>query len=169
LAAELDVGGVDPWRELDISDLRTAGHPGPLPTPAPQSRPTAAAERMRAERGHRAHLAVKVGVEYGTTFFTGFSGNISKGGVFVATHQTLPIGARVELFFEMPDGHAVSVPAVVRWVRDVDQATLDGSSPGIGLSFVSLTHDDAIILERYVAAHARSVLYDDENGAGHGG
>lgn len=166
LAAELDVGGVDPWRELDISDLRVAGHPGPLPTPAPQTRPAALPERMRGQRGHRANLAVKVGVEYGTTFFTGFSGNVSKGGVFVATHQTLPLGARVELFFEMPDGHAVSVPATVRWGRDVEQAALDGSPPGLGFSFVSLTHDDAIILERYIAAHAQSVLYDEANPPG---
>jgi uncharacterized protein (TIGR02266 family) len=158
LAAELDVGGVDPWRELDISDLRTSGHPGPLPTPAPQVRPAVSPERMQGQRGPRAHLAVKVGVEYGTSFFTGFSGNISRGGVFVATHQSLPIGARVELFFEMPDGHAVSVPATVRWVRDADEAALDGSSPGVGFSFVHLTHDDAIILERYVSAHAQSVL-----------
>ncbi|MCK6571458.1 PilZ domain-containing protein [Myxococcota bacterium] len=121
---------------------------------------------MRGQRGHRANLAVKVGVEYGTTFFTGFSGNVSKGGVFVATHQTLPLGARVELFFEMPDGHAVSVPATVRWGRDVEQAALDGSPPGLGFSFVSLTHDDAIILERYIAAHAQSVLYDEANPPG---
>jgi len=161
LAAELDVGGIDPWRDLDISDLRTAGHPGPLPTPAPRLRPAVVPERIRGQRGHRATLAVKVGVEWKTTFFTGFSGNISKGGVFVATHQSLPIGARAELFFEMPDGHAVSVAATVQWGRDVDQAALDGSPPGLGFSFVSLTPDDAFILERYIAAHAESVLADE--------
>jgi uncharacterized protein (TIGR02266 family) len=161
LAAEMDIEGVDPWRELDISDLRSAGHPGPLPTPPPQPI-SPARQRAIADRTHRANLAVKVGVEYGTSFFTGFSGNVSRGGLFVATHQTIPVGARVELFFEMPDGHSVAAPAQVRWVRDIEQADLDGSAPGIGLAFVNLTHDDAIILERYVATHAASVLYDDD-------
>ena len=104
---------------------------------------------------------VKVGIEYGTSFFTGFAGNVSRGGLFVATHQTIPVGARVELFFEMPDGHSVAAPAQVRWVRDIEQANMDGSAPGIGLAFVNLTHDDAIVLERYVATHAASVLYDE--------
>jgi uncharacterized protein (TIGR02266 family) len=160
LAAEMDIEGVDPWRELDISDLRSAGHPGPLPTPLPQPI-SPARQRAIADRTHRANLAVKVGVEYGTSFFTGFSGNVSRGGLFVATHQTIPVGARVELFFEMPDGHSVAAPAQVRWVRDIEQANLDGSSPGIGLAFVNLTHDDAIVLERYVTTHAASVLYDE--------
>lgn len=161
LAAELDIEGVDPWRELDISDLRTSGHPGPLPTPPPVAPPRA---RTLADRSVRATLAVKVGVEYGTSFFTGFSGNISRTGVFVATHQAVPVGARVELFFEMPDGHAVAAPAQVRWVRDLEQAELDGSSPGLGMVFVNLSHDDAIVLERYVAAHAASALNDAQRG-----
>jgi uncharacterized protein (TIGR02266 family) len=160
MAAEMDIEGVDPWRELDISDLRSAGHPGPLPTPPPQPI-SPARQRAMADRTHRANLAVKVGIEYGTSFFTGFAGNVSRGGLFVATHQTIPVGARVELFFEMPDGHSVAAPAQVRWVRDIEQADMDGSAPGIGLAFVNLTHDDAIVLERYVATHAASVLYDE--------
>lgn len=160
MAAEMDIEGVDPWRELDISDLRSAGHPGPLPAPPPQPI-SPGRQRAIADRTHRANLAVKVGIEFGTSFFTGFAGNVSRGGLFVATHQTIPVGARVELFFEMPDGHSVAAPAQVRWVRDIEQANLDGSAPGIGLAFVNLTHDDAIVLERYIATHAASVLYDE--------
>ena len=162
MAAELDIAGVDPWRELDISDLRSSGHPGPLPIPDPAPVTLAAPpERVQAARNPRAKLAVKVGIEYGTSFFTGFSGNVSRAGLYVATHQSVPVGERVELFFEMPDGHAVGAPAVVRWARDAEQAALDGSSPGLGLAFVGLSHDDTIILERFVAAHAASVLYDE--------
>ncbi len=137
----------DPWSQLDIVDLRSTGHPGPLPAPRTPVAPPA--PRAEQPRGPRAHLAVKVGMEQGHHFFTGFSGNISGGGLFVATPQALPIGTEVDLFFEMPDGHSVSVRAEVRWVRGRDPSAPE-SPQGVGLAFLDLGHDDEVLIERWV-------------------
>ncbi|MFZ4735516.1 MAG: PilZ domain-containing protein, partial [Bradymonadia bacterium] len=158
LADELSSGLHDPWSELDIGDLRMSGHPGPLPRGrAPE---TVQAERARAQRAPRAGLSAKVGIEYGSTFFTGFSGNVSRGGLFVATPNALPHGARVEVFFEMPDGHAISAPATVCWHRPAEQAALEGLPAGLGFRFVELSHDDEIALERFIGAQEASILYE---------
>ncbi len=160
----------DPWAQLDIH----GGRLGPLPRIAP--RPVAEvaevdvepltegaaptdAERALAERPPRAQLAVKVGLEHGNNFFTGFSGNISSGGLFVATHQTLPIGSQVELFFEMPDGHAVASLAEVRWVREYNPMAED-APPGMGFRFVNLRHDDNVMIERYIDRH-ETIFFDE--------
>jgi uncharacterized protein (TIGR02266 family) len=118
------------------------------------------AERTRAQRDPRAGLSAKVGIEYGSTFFTGFSGNVSLGGLFVATPNALPHGARVEVFFEMPDGHAISAPATVCWHRPAEQAALEGLPAGLGFRFVELSHDDEIALERFIGAQEASILYE---------
>lgn len=158
LADELSSGLRDPWSELDIGDLRMSGHPGPLPRGrAPE---TVLAERARAQRDPRAGLSAKVGIEYGSTFFTGFSGNVSRGGLFVATPNALPHGARVEVFFEMPDGHAISAPATVCWHRPAEQAALEGLPAGLGFRFEALSHDDEIALERFIGAQEASILYE---------
>lgn len=160
----------DPWAQLDIH----GGRLGPLPRVAPRpvaevaeedveplatDAPRAPAERALAERPPRAQLAVKVGLEHGNNFFTGFSGNISNGGLFVATHQTLPIGSQVELFFEMPDGHAIATLAEVRWVREYNPMAED-APPGMGFCFVNLRHDDNVLIERYIDRH-ETIFFDD--------
>ncbi len=158
LADELSSGLRDPWSELDIGDLRMSGHPGPLPQGrVPETVPAA---RARAQREPRAGLSAKVGIEHGSTFFTGFSGNVSRGGLFVATPNVLPHGVRVEVFFEMPDGHAISAPATVCWHRPAEQAALEGLPAGLGFRFEELSHDDEIALERFIGAQEASILYE---------
>ncbi len=97
-------------------------------------------------------------MEHGNSFFTGFSGNISSGGLFVATHQLLEIGGQMELFFEMPDGHEVGVVAEIRWRREYNPAATD-QPPGMGLRFLNLGYDDQILVDRYIANH-ETIFYD---------
>lgn len=68
-------------------------------------------------------------------FFTGLSLDISEGGLFVATYTTIPIGTRLVLSFELPDGTNVEARGEVRWVRS--EAT-DGERPGVGIAFTEL-------------------------------
>jgi uncharacterized protein (TIGR02266 family) len=152
------VAPADPWDQLDIRDLRHTGHPGPLPqtSAAPHAEPddsvSSVARPVERRRPARVNLAVKVGLEHGNNFFTGFSGNISEGGLFVATHQLLPIGSTVDLFFEMPDGYPVQVEGKVRWVREYNPLAED-VPPGLGVSFDDLDGEARIVVERYVAQH----------------
>jgi len=154
-ADELSSGLRDPWSELDINDLTQAGHPGPLPLGRALSASASVPPRRgpdSAPREFRAGLSAKVGIEHGKHFFTGFTGNVSRGGLFVATANALPMNARVEVFFEMPDGHSISAPADVCWQRPAEQAAIEGLPAGVGLRFASLSHDDEIALERFIAS-----------------
>ena len=71
-------------------------------------------------------------------FFTGLSLDISEGGLFVATYTDIPLGTRLVLCFELPDGTAVEARGEVKWRRS---AVVDGERPGIGIAFTELTND----------------------------
>jgi len=89
-------------------------------------------------------------------FFTGLSLDISEGGLFVATYTTIPIGTRLMLCFDLPDGTRVEARGEVRWVRP--EAT-DGERPGVGIAFTELP---AEALQRITAICARQPpLYFD--------
>jgi uncharacterized protein (TIGR02266 family) len=68
-------------------------------------------------------------------FFTGLSLDISEGGLFVATYTTIPIGTRLVLSFELPDGTKVEARGEVRWVRS---EAVDSERPGVGIAFTEL-------------------------------
>ena len=148
----------DPWASLDIEDLRDGGVPRPLPRRAPQVDVLMPSQPAEIDRQPRAQLAVKVGMEHGNSFFTGFSGNVSSGGLFVATHQLLDIGSQLELFFEMPDGHEVGVVGEVRWRREYNADATD-QPPGMGVRFLNLGYDDQILIDRYIGNH-ETIFYE---------
>jgi uncharacterized protein (TIGR02266 family) len=68
-------------------------------------------------------------------FFTGLSLDISEGGLFVSTYTEIPLGTRLVLAFELPDGTAVEARGEVRWRR---AHASDGERPGIGIAFTDL-------------------------------
>jgi len=68
-------------------------------------------------------------------FFTGLSLDISEGGLFVTTYTSIPIGTRLVLCFELPDGTSVEARGEVRWVR---QEATDSERPGVGIAFTEL-------------------------------
>jgi uncharacterized protein (TIGR02266 family) len=79
---------------------------------------------------HRAHprvpVTVAIGLESESHFFSGLSGDISEGGVFVQTYRDLPLGAGVEVHFDLPDGE-LKAHGRVRWHRSKS----DSSPPGV--------------------------------------
>ena len=82
--------------------------------------------------------------------FTGFSTNLSEGGVFVATVNLLPVGTPVDLTFTLPGNTRVTVKGEVRWTREIDDRVPD-VFPGVGVRFVELGMDAAQALHRFVA------------------
>ena len=81
----------------------------------------------------RVAIETDVSLESDSQFFSGLTGNLSAGGVFVATYRQLPVGCTVVLTLTLPDGE-LRVKGTVRWSRD----TSSGASPGLGVAFDEL-------------------------------
>jgi len=110
----------------------------------------------REHARHEVNLEVSLASEH--NFYNGFSENISEGGIFIATHDPLPMGEVVQLSFKLPSGHAVEVNGEVRWIRDAH--VMGDASPGMGLKFNDLVEEDRIAIENFL--QRREPLFHDE-------
>jgi uncharacterized protein (TIGR02266 family) len=89
----------------------------------------------------RVAIEADIGFQSDTNFFTGFTEDISAGGLFIATFDTRQIGSSILVNFTLPDGRLVSTNGVVRWVREYNETTPD-IEPGMGVQFVDLNQED---------------------------
>jgi uncharacterized protein (TIGR02266 family) len=102
------------------------------------------APRVRPEvrQSRRARIQVTVDVFANHTVATGLSMNVSEGGVFVATQDTVPMGSIVVIHMTLPfEENPIVTLAEVRWARpySID----DRRPPGLGLQFID-THGDSL-------------------------
>jgi uncharacterized protein (TIGR02266 family) len=122
-----------------------------------------AAARVPAEAGRvsvpgtRTPLEANVGATTESNFFVGFSGEISEGGVFVATYQALEIGEKVEVLVTLPGGFERKIPGTVRFIRD--PMDMD-SEPGMGVRFDRLDDEARELILRFI--RKRPPLFYDE-------
>ena len=90
----------------------------------------------------RYELSLSITLLGDNNIYVGLSQNISEGGIFIATHRTLPIGTPVVLTFTLPrDPHPISVPGIVRWLRGPEATAHEGRSSvhsGMGVQFLGL-------------------------------
>ncbi|HEY8431750.1 MAG TPA: TIGR02266 family protein [Sandaracinaceae bacterium] len=112
------------------------------------SPPAGEAER-RDEDDRRLELELEVGVEGNSAFFTGRTGDIGKGGVFVATDDPLPVGTEVLVSFVLPDGYRVRAEGEVAWVR-VPRYRPDELPAGMGVRFVRLSPKDERAINHFL-------------------
>lgn len=112
-----------------------AEKPAPQRHPAESTRPASAGIERRQQP--RVELQAVVGFESEDNFYTGFSSDISEGGLFVSTINVLPPGSDVHLEFSLPNGFRAKVQGIVRWVREWNDAT-PTIPPGMGVQFTSL-------------------------------
>jgi len=128
---------------------RRAAHPSPIPdaggTPSTAASPCREGEERRA--APRVSLEVDVSIESDSHFFVGLSGDISRGGLFVATWRKLPVGAAVEVALSLPGGQVLA-HGTVRWVRDLSE----GVNPGFGVAFEELSAEARARVEAFCAA-----------------
>jgi uncharacterized protein (TIGR02266 family) len=109
-------------------------------------------------RAHpRVTVAVAIGLESESHFFSGLSGDISEGGVFVQTYRDLPVGSDVDLRFELPEGE-LKAHGRVRWHR----ANSDSSPPGLGIAFERLDDDERRMIQQF-CEHRAPLYYDIEH------
>ena len=75
---------------------------------------------------------VAVEIDSESNFYTGISGDISAGGVFVATHTPQPIGAKIRLNIYL-FGSLFGTRGQVAWLRETGDTI-----PGMGVRFLEL-------------------------------
>jgi len=115
----------------------------PLPPPPPP--PPPARERRARERFE---IAADIGFHSATNFYTGYSADISDGGLFLATYDLLPVGTELTISFMLPEGYQVTTRGHVSWLREPREADTD-IRPGMGISFDSLAKDDYEAILRF--------------------
>lgn len=106
----------------------------------------------------RVGIEADIGFQSDTNFFTGFSEDISAGGIFIATFDLRAIGSKMSVNFTLPDGHLVSVEGVVRWLREYNETT-PNVEPGMGVQFVGLQQRDETAINSFLSQR-EPMFYD---------
>lgn len=122
------------------------------------------AERHDIEqrKAPRVDYEVEVDVASENNFFTGFIQNISSGGLFIHTHDPLPIGSEVRVQFTVPTlRDPITARAVVRWVRPYSSHAPD-SVPGMGVQFVDMLPSDATrAINEFISQRREPEFYEE--------
>jgi len=132
-----------------MSDVGTSGESTSGMTAAP-----AADERRTHER---AALEADVSLYSDNNFWSGYTEDVSEGGLFVASWEQHPIGAQLDIALELPTGHRVRTRGEVRWLRE---HTDDGPRPGMGIRFLSLSDADLRAIQTFVK-HRAPLFWDE--------
>jgi uncharacterized protein (TIGR02266 family) len=98
----------------------------------------------------RTRLDCDVSFESESNFFEGFARNLSEGGLFVAAWDYQAVGTEMDVAFSIPGGPRIEARAVVRWVRELNDATPD-VWPGMGLQFTTLPAGAEDAIRKFMA------------------
>lgn len=103
---------------------------------------------------------IELSLESDHNFYTGFTENISSGGLFIATRDLKEIGTIMEISFSLPGASSkVTTRCEVRWQR-LEQPHVD-SMPGIGVRFLDIDPASAQAINDFIGQRG-SLFYDDE-------
>ncbi len=107
----------------------------------------------------RIPVEVKVDLFNENTFFTGFTENVSRGGLFVATEAPFEIGTRLTMKLALMDGPVREHEVVVRWIRP--PGTPGGLPAGMGVQFEALEGEALDELQRFIDDRVKDTLFFD--------
>jgi uncharacterized protein (TIGR02266 family) len=120
-------------------------------------------QEARAPEERRRHTRVELETDVTfdgpTNFYTGFSEDISSGGLFISTYNIRPIGTKIEVSFTMPNGHIVNARGEVRWVFNPIELDED-ARPGMGVMFEELLPEDRRAVDEFIKKRA-PIFYDE--------
>lgn len=102
----------------------------------------------------RAEVEVDIGFQSETNFFVGVAGDLSDGGIFIATAELLPIGTDLTIAMVLPGGHHITAHGKVAWTRTPTPGMK--SVPGMGVRFEALSREDGRIVPMFL--HRREPL-----------
>lgn len=98
----------------------------------------------------RVRMQAQVDLSSDSNFFTGFSTNLSEGGLFIATVERIALGTPVEVVFSVPGGAPLKVRGLVRWSREINDKAPE-IFPGVGVQFLELDPQVAQSIKGFVA------------------
>lgn len=107
----------------------------------------------------RKDIEVAVDLFNANTFFTGFTENLSEGGLFVATAAPMQLGDELEIRLRLMGREPRTYPVVVRWIRP--DAAIGGLPAGMGVQFLDLSEDEKIRLQNFVDSGVKDTLFVD--------
>ena len=111
--------------------------------------------------GAREKIEANIGATTESNFFVGFSGEISQGGVFLATYEVLAKDTSVNVLVTLPGNFEFRVDGWVRFVRDpFDLNSDDGAEPGMGVQFENLPQDARELVLRFIRKRP-PMFFDD--------
>jgi PilZ domain len=76
--------------------------------------------------------------------------NVSRGGVFVQTHELLGPGRRVLVELSLPDGGQVAAIGRVAWTQYTMQSKPTGLACGVGIEFLGGATEQLRALDEFV-------------------
>lgn len=117
-------------------------------------------KRRDTRIGAEFSVSFEVAAEGPHKFFTGITQDISKGGIFLSTLQTLPIGTKMRIEFAV-EGRNIAAQAEVRWTREPEASDSVGVTAGMGLRFIEIAEDDRAYIDAYVK-EKETIYYDDD-------
>ena len=94
-------------------------------------------------------LPAKLAVSYRTqgAFLVSYSVNLSRGGIFIESETSFPIGTEVSLRLDVPEVGAIDLTGVVAWIRE---ASPDGLPDGMGLQLRELDERYGALIDKMV-------------------
>ena len=119
------------------------------------------AELSGAERRRfrRIDIEVRVDLRSENNFFTGFSENVSEGGLFVATEAPHPMGSIMEVTLSLMGSDPMTLQGEVSWIRPPHAR--GGLPAGFGLRFFRMTAEQTTVLQSFVDSEVKDTLFYD--------
>jgi len=112
--------------------------------PKPKAKKSEKELEMEKRREIRIHLRARVDYDLlsDDTFLFEHTSNVSRGGIFLSTHNPLPVGTTLNLRFNLPDDHrTIKVTGKVVWINEIKPGKKN-LNPGMGIEFVDLSEKD---------------------------
>jgi uncharacterized protein (TIGR02266 family) len=110
-------------------------------------------------RFRRVEMTARVDLRSQNNFFTGFSENISEGGLFVATEAPHPLGTVIEVMLSVMGGEVMTLRGEVVWIRPPNAR--GGLPAGFGLRFMGLRDSEVEQLQKFVDSQVKDTLFYD--------
>jgi len=116
-------------------------------------------EQMLAEQrtAPRVAMQASVSVHSETNFFTGFTENVSEGGVFIVSLCPPEVGSELDVDIAVGDTESRRFRGRVAWIRSDE----NGQPSGCGVQFIDVTPEQAEALDRMVSSADRDPLFYD--------
>jgi uncharacterized protein (TIGR02266 family) len=97
---------------------------------------------------------VRIAIFYGVNpheLVTNYTVNLSSGGLFIETKETLPVDTILCVEFKLPDrSNVISCKARVAWVIEENSNKKPSFPPGMGLHFLTLSLEDIRTIREYL-------------------